>query len=171
MTEGKRGIISAGCIIAIFLAISVLFGGIAMLSLVNDALNETSILESIKYEEGYTYVEDGNSYYIELNQDGVVAKMTQNDLLVAIEMIKRIFIIGAGIMVALAAVYMVIAILLQRSVRQNKKCTGKVVALLVMSLLLGNIFTSILMVVALCIKDTKITYENINSYYIEDKFE
>lgn len=171
MTDGKRGIISAGCLIAIFLTISVLLGGVAMLSLVNDALNETSIVESIRYEEGYTYVEDGNTYYIEFNEDGVVAKMTQNDLLVAIEMIKRLFLVGAGIVIALAAVTLIVSVLLQRSVHQNKKCTGKIVALLVMSFMLGNIFTSILMIVALCIKDTKITYENINSYYIEDKFE
>ena len=171
MDTTKKGIIKAGAIIAIVIAVLTLISGASIFGTAGEIITENSIVEIIKQEEGYTYVEDGESYFIEYEEDGVAVRITKDDLLVTVKLVRRVVNVFLIISLVLAGVCILVANSLLKSAEQGKRCTGKIIALMIMSIFLGNMATFVLMIVALCIKDKKITLENVNDYYVEDKFE
>ena len=170
MNSTKQGIVKAGAIVAIVLACLMLLGAITTLPVVNTVFSEDAIIETFKTEPGYNYVEDGDTYYIEYLEEGVAVKLTENDIMFTVNIMKQALNIAVGLIAVMAVVSILIASFLISSVNKSKRCTGKIVALLIMSILTGNAVTMALMITALCIKDKKITLENIDEYYQEDKF-
>ena len=139
--------------------------GFLVIDVSNTIFEEATVIETLKQDTSYTYVElSGDEYYFEYEEDGAIVRLTETDIMLVINMFKTILNTVAFIIMALAGINLLIAILLLVDVGKNKNCTGKIITLLVMSILIGNIITTVLMIVALTMQDKKPTLENINEY-------
>ena len=165
MNPTKRSFLKAGAILAIISAVFMVFTGISMFTLSN-SVNEKFILEM--YEMEYQYVKvpelDGG-YHIEFfeDEDDLRPTIVQDDeIIMTAKIAKGAIIILSVITFGIAVVQYIFGNKILRNVKKNIASKKQIITLLVFSILSNSTLTMAFMIVALCIKDKKVTLENIN---------
>ena len=165
MNPAKRSFLKAGAILAIISAVFMVFTGISMFTLSN-SVNEKFILEI--YEMEYQYVKvpelDGG-YYIEYfeDEDNLRPTIVEDDeIILTAKIAKGAIIAMSVIIIGIAVVQYIFGSKILKDVKKNIASKKHIITLLVFSILSNSTLTMAFMIVALCIKDKKVTLENIN---------
>ena len=165
MNPTKRSFLKAGAILAIISAVFMVFTGISMFTL-SSSVNEKFILEM--YEMEYQYVKvpelDGG-YHIEYfeDEDDLRPTIVQDDeIILTAKIAKGAIIVLSVITIGIAVVQYIFGSKILKDVKKNISSKKHIITLLVFSILSNSTLTMAFMIVALCIKDKKVTLENIN---------
>ena len=165
MNPTKRSFLKAGAILAIISAVFMVFTGISMFTL-SSSVDEKFILEM--YEMEYQYVKvpelDGG-YHIEYfeDEDDLRPTIVQDDeILLTAKIAKGAIIAMSVITIGIAIVQYIFGSKILKDVKKNIASKKHIITLLVFSILSNSTLTMAFMIVALCIKDKKVTLENIN---------
>jgi len=165
MNPTKRSFLKAGAILAIISAVFMVFTGISIFTL-SSSVNEKFILEM--YEMEYQYVKvpelDGG-YHIEYfeDEDDLRPTIVQDDeILLTAKIAKGAIIAMSVITIGIAIVQYIFGSKILKDVKKNIASKKHIITLLVFSILSNSTLTMAFMIVALCIKDKKVTLENIN---------
>ena len=165
MNPTKRSFLKAGAIIAIISAVFMLFTGIGFATSVS-LINEELILDTITYETDYQKFKNADgSYYIEYFEDEDDLRpqtLTQKDIQDIVKIAKVALIVIAGVIVAVSIVQFIFGSKILKNLKKDISKKSHIITLLVFSILTETILTTAFMIVALCIKDKKVTLENIN---------
>lgn len=165
MNPTKRSFLKAGSILAIISAVFMVFTGISMFTL-SSSVDEKFILEM--YEMEYQYVKvpelDGG-YHIEYFEDEDDLRPTiveDDEILLTAKIAKGAIIAMSVITIGIAVVQYIFGSKILKDVKKNIASKKHIITLLVFSILSNSTLTMAFMIVALCIKDKKVTLENIN---------
>jgi len=165
MNPTKRSFLKAGAILAIISAVFMVFTGISIFTL-SSSVDEKFILEM--YEMEYQYVKvpelDGG-YHIEYfeDEDDLRPTIVQDDeILLTAKIAKGAIIAMSVITIGIAIVQYIFGSKILKDVKKNIASKKHIITLLVFSILSNSTLTMAFMIVALCIKDKKVTLENIN---------
>ena len=165
MNPTKRSFLKAGAILAIISAVFMVFTGISMFTL-SSSVDEKFILEM--YEMEYQYVKvpelDGG-YHIEYFEDEDDLRPTiveDDEIIMTAKIAKGAIIAMSVITIGIAVVQYIFGSKILKDVKKNIASKKHIITLLVFSILSNSTLTMAFMIVALCIKDKKITLENIN---------
>jgi len=165
MNPTKRSFLKAGAILAIISAVFMVFTGISIFTL-SSSVNEKFILEM--YEMEYQYVKvpelDGG-YHIEYFEDEDDLRPTiveDDEILLTAKIAKGAIIAMSVITIGIAIVQYIFGSKILKDVKKNIASKKHIITLLVFSILSNSTLTMAFMIVALCIKDKKVTLENIN---------
>ena len=165
MNPTKRSFLKAGAILAIISAVFMVFTGISMFTL-SSSVDEKFILEM--YEMEYQYVkvpEIDGGYHIEYFEDEDDLRPTiveDDEIIMTAKIAKGAIIAMSVITIGIAVVQYIFASKILKDVKKNIASKKHIITLLVFSILSNSTLTMAFMIVALCIKDKKVTLENIN---------
>lgn len=165
MNQTKKNFLKAGSIIAIVSAVFMLFTGISFVSSVG-VVNEELILNTITYETDYQKLENADgSYYIEYFEDEDdlrPQRLEQKDIQDIVKIAKVALIVISVVIFAVSIVQFIFGVKILKNLKKEIGKKSHIITLLVFSILTDTILTTAFMIVALCIKDKKVTLENIN---------
>lgn len=165
MNQTKKNFLKAGSIIAIVSAVFMLFTGISFVSSVG-VVNEELILNTITYETDYQKFENADgSYYIEYFEDEDdlrPQRLEQKDIQDIVKIAKVALIVISVVIFAVSIVQFIFGVKILMNLKKEIGKKSHIITLLVFSILTDTILTTAFMIVALCIKDKKVTLENIN---------
>ena len=165
MNSTKRSFLKAGAILAIISAVFMVLTGVSMFSIAN-SINEEFVLEMYKMEYQYTKVTElDGGYHIEFFEDEDDLRPTiveDDEIIMTAKIAKGAVIALSVIIVGIAVVQYIFGNKILRNVKKNIASKKQIITLLVFSILSNSTLTMAFMIVALCIKDKKVTLENIN---------
>ena len=165
MNSTKRSFLKAGAILAIISAVFMVFTGVSMFSIAN-SINEEFVLEMYKMEYQYTKVTElDGGYHIEFfeDEDDLRPTIVQDDEIIMTAKIAKGAVIALSvIIVGIAVVQYIFGNKILKNIKKNIASKKQIITLLVFSILSNSTLTMAFMIVALCIKDKKVTLENIN---------
>ena len=165
MNPTKRSFLKAGAILAIISAVFMVFTGVSMFSLAN-SINEEFVLEMYKMEYQYTKVPElYGGYHIEYFEDEDDLRPTiieDDEILLTAKIAKGAIIAMSVIIIGIAVVQYIFGTKILKNLKNNLARKKQIITLLVFSILSNSTLTMAFMIVALCIKDKKVTLENIN---------
>lgn len=149
MNKQNKGLLSAASIITIVAcSIAILLG--LFLFLCAGFSTEKIIKESYMTDSEYTYYEEiDGSYYFTGVEDGEIVTITDEDINSLAKIVKVVFVaMGVGVL-GVSIAKLVLAILILVATIKEKSAKGKVIALLVLSLINFNVAEVILLILAL----------------------
>lgn len=157
MTNTKKGFLTAGSIIAIVFAGVGLLMSILLFSL-GANITEKQMVKMYTMDETVQYIEneEDGSYVLKFFDEETgeeIETMTEEEIEIIAKVVKGLLIFAACTEIALDVAILPIAILLLKSTNKKEEKKGLTIALLVMSVLSGDIVTLAFMIVALCLKN------------------
>ena len=165
MNPTKKNFLKAGGIIAIISAVFLIFTGFSCISALS-MVDEENILSTITYGIDYEYFEnEDGSYYIEYFEDEDdlrPERLEQKDIQDMVKIAKGVLIGFSVLIFAISLVQFIFAVKILKNLKKGISKKSHIITLLVFSILTDTILTAAFMIVALCIKDKKVTLENIN---------
>lgn len=153
MTKTKKGLLTAGSIVAIVVSAIASFLGLFLL-FAGSISSETLIKESYLEDPEYVYTEQADgSYSFTGIEDGVTVTITEDEIKTLAKVVAGVlYAFGVGCIV-MSVVKIILAIKILVSNSKNKYAKGSVIALLVLSILTSNIPEAVLLIIAMCQKD------------------
>lgn len=152
MTQTKRGFLKASAILSIIEAAFFIIAGIAILFIVPNFVNESSIKEVLS-DSGYRYVEQAyGSYYFEgLDEEGEYEIITSKEIKIVTNLSKAFFVPVSIMVLGLGAAKLVMSILILNITSKDKYSLGCTITLLVLSAVTGSTLQVGFLIAAMCI--------------------
>ena len=152
MSQTKRGFLKASSILSIIEAAFCIIAGIAMLFIVPNFANESSIKEVLS-DSGYRYVEQAyGSYYFEgLDEEGEYEIITSKEIKMISKLSNTFFVPTSIIILGVGTAKLVMSILILNKTSKDKYSLGCTITLLVLSAVTGSMLQVGFLIAAMCI--------------------
>jgi len=169
MNKTRKGILYAASIVTIVSCVFAIIGSIILL-VIAPIIDEQTVLDLYKSDPTTEIVEDvDGGYTIYVKDDyGEVLTIDDETLVVIVKVIKVGCIAICLFSFALALAKFILAIQILRANGKDEYKTGRVIALLVLSILSTSIIETILIVISMCVKQKPELKDESNQNKIED---
>jgi len=155
MNKMRKGFLTAGSIVTI---VSVLLGilGSVVLFVAAHIFTEKFIIKTFESETNYTFTEEADGgYVISYTDDGDLVEIEDETINLIVKVGKIAFVVMGIGSLALSIAKLVFGILVLLATLKEKFAKGKVITLLVLSLISSSILEAVLIIVGMCYTDDK----------------